>query len=263
MPGWFLPDDHTSPVFTAYNHIRRKYPEGGAPQLPPRAVIFCLGRGLPVLRERFDTEVFIEELQGFITHTPVLKVAGHGGVCFLHGGYGAPQAVATVESIHALGVGQVLLVGLCGVFAPDIQVGDVVLPPAILSEEGTSLHYKESPGFAQVGPPAGSCLGGFLQKGGFRVVEEGTVTTDAPYRQTFHKEELWRQQGCVGVDMEASAVVNLCNYYGMGSTVALMASDKHPLHEGDKPWKWGSQDFAARRDSFIEACIAYSLQGLS
>lgn len=260
MPNWFFPADNTSPVFTAENHLRRKYPEGQAPQLPPRAVIFCLGRGLPVLRERFDTEVFMEELQGFITHTPVLTVPGHEGVCFLHGGYGAPQAVTTVESIHALGVREVLLVGLCGAFAPDIQVGDVLLPPAILSEEGTSLHYMEEPGFARVEPPESPLpLAGCLRGKGFTVLERNTVTTDAPYRQTFHKEALWRKRGCAGVDMEASAVVTLCNYYNMKSTVALMASDKHPTCQDDKPWKWGSENYNARRDDFIEACIAYSL----
>jgi len=258
---WYAPEDATSPVFTPEGHIRRKYPEGQEPRLPPKAVMFCLGRGLPVLRERFSTEALLEELAGFITHTPVLQVSGHGGVCFLHGGYGAPQAATTVESIRTLGVREVLLVGLCGVFAAGIQVGDVLVPSKILSEEGTSLHYKEQPGFAQVGrPDASGGIEGWLRGKGFRVAEADTVNTDAPYRQTFRKEALWREKGCVGVDMEASAVANLCGYYGMLCTVALMASDKHPEYPGDRPWAWGSRDFAAMRDDFIEACICFSLQ---
>lgn len=261
MTDWYFPEDKTSPIFTAENHIRHKYPEGQCPHLPPKAVTFCLGKGLPVLKERFQTEAILEKLVGFITHTPVLKVRGHEDVCFLHGGYGAPQAATTMESLHALGVREVLLVGLCGVFAADAQVGDIVIPPEILSEEGTSLHYKEGPGFARIHrPEAAQPLEDFLRGKGFKVIEENTVTTDAPYRQTFHKESLWRQQGCVGVDMEASAVANLCGYYGMKCTVALMASDKHPLHEGDKPWEWGSLDFNALRDDFITACVEYSLQ---
>lgn len=260
MASWYFPEDKTSPVFTAYNHIRRKFPEGRVPKLPPRAVLFCLGRGLPVLRERFQTETLLEELTGFITHTPVYKVRGHDSVCFLHGGYGAPQATTTLESIRALGVEEILVVGLCGIFVPDLQVGDILLPKRILSEEGTSLHYKEELGFAQTSPPqAPRALADFLREKGFTAAERDTVTTDAPYRQTFHKEALWRGQGCAGVDMEASALVNLCAYYGMKSAVALMASDKHPVHEGDKPWAWGSLDFNGLRDDFIAACIAYSL----
>ena len=259
MTNWFFPEDSSSPVFTAEGHIRRKYPQGQAPQLPPKGVVFCLGKGLPVLRERFEIETLLEELPGFITHTPVYKVKGHDDVCFLHGGYGAPQAATTVESIHALGVQEITLIGLCGIFDAGLQVGDVVIPAEILSEEGASRHYMAEPGFAQVHSPAGPPLGDFLAGKGFQVASRNTVTTDAPYRQTFYKEALWREQGCVGVDMEASVVVNLCNYYGMKATVALMASDKHPVHEGDKPWKWGSLDFAAQRDSFIAACIEHSL----
>lgn len=261
MASWFFPEDKTKPVFDAYNHIRRKYPEGEMPQLPPKAVAFCLGKGLPVLRERFPTETILEELPGFITDSPVFKVRGHDGVCFLHGGYGAPQAATTVESLHALGVEEVILVGLCGAFAADLQVGDVVIPGQILSEEGASLHYIPEPGFAKPRRPGSPhTLESFLRGKGFRVVESDTVTTDAPYRQTFHKEALWRERGCAGVDMEASALVNLCAYYGMKSAVALMASDKHPVHEGDKPWAWGSLDFNGLRDDFIAACIEYTLQ---
>ncbi len=261
MTNWYFPEDKTSPVFTAYNHIRRKFPEGQMPKLPPKAVLFCLGKGLPVLRERFQTETILEELTGFITHTPVYKVQGHDSVCFLHGGYGAPQATTTLESIHAMGVEEILVVGLCGIFVPELQVGDILLPQRILSEEGTSLHYQEKPGFARINPPASSqSLKDFLLEKGFTAEERDTVTTDAPYRQTFHKEALWREQGCAGVDMEASALVNLCTYYGMKSTVALMASDKHPVQEGDKPWTWGSLDFNSLRDNFIAACIEYSLR---
>ncbi len=261
MANWYFPEDKTAPVFTAENHIRRHYPPGQCPQLPEKTVLFCLGKGLPVLQERFETETVLEKLTGFITHTPVYRVKGYGGVCFLHGGYGAPQAATTLESFHALGVREVLLVGLCGAFAEGLQVGDVVVPPSILSEEGTSRHYLEDPGFIPVPRPQGKpALEDFLRGKGFTVTEQDTVTTDAPYRQTFYKEALWRGQGCVGVDMEASAVMALCGYYGMKGTVALMASDKHPLHGGDKPWVWGSVDYNALRDDFSPPCNQNSLQ---
>ncbi len=32
------------------------------------------------------------------------------------------------------------------------------------------------------------------------------VSTDAVYRQTFYKENLWRDKGAVGVDMETAAL---------------------------------------------------------
>ena len=58
--------------------------------------------------------------------------------------------------------------------------------------------------------------------------------------------------------MEASAVAAVCAYYDMECTVALLVSDKHPLREGDAPWKWGSHTFPQRRDQFLAQCIAFA-----
>ena len=259
MP-WFFEDDHTRPVFTAEQHIHSKHGTGQA-ALPRRAVAFCLGRGLPVLRERFPARPVMEELPGFIAHSPVLAVDGCGSVCFVDGGRGAPQAVCTVEALHALGVEEVLVVGLCGAFGAEVQVCDVLLPGRLLIEEGASRHYFADPEFAELDSPWPRAeLAGELERRGFAVRLADTVTTDAPYRQTFYKEALWRRMGCAGVDMEASAIVSVCSYYGMKSAVALMASDKHPLAEDAPPWAWGSERFRERRDDFIEACIRLSLE---
>ena len=101
-----------------------------------------------------------------------------------------------------------------------------------------------------------------FQGAGLRVRRENTVTTDAVYRQTFYKEARWRSLGYAGVDMEASAAVSVCGYYGMGSAVALMASDKHPLEPGAPAWAWGNENFAEKRDRFLEAGIRLARDGL-
>lgn len=261
MP-WYFSEDRTPPVLSADRHVRSKHRGGEEAGLPPRAVVFCLGKGLPVLEENFSTRLLLESLPGFITHSKVLGVPGQDGVCFLHGGYGGPQIACTVETLHVLGVRELFLAGLCGGFGTDSRVGDVLLPEKIRSEDGVSRHYGEDPEFAAVnGPASAARLPAFFRGRGFRVKAENTVTTDAVYRQTFYKEALWREMGCSAVDMEAAALVNLCNYYGMKSTVALMVSDRHPLHEGDPPWAWGSDDFGALRDRFITSCVEFHLEG--
>lgn len=259
--NWFSPQDHSAPVIQPGKHIQSKYPDTEMPDLPQRAVVFCLGKGLPVLRERFKASQTMEQLPGFITHSPVYQVEGCPQACFLHGGYGAPQAACTVETLHALGVKSLLLVGLCGGFASELSVGEVLLPERLWSEEGTSFHYRQEEGFVEAPSLQGENLGKYLEKGGFSVRRLPTVTTDAPYRQTFEKEERWRELGCAAVDMEASAVAAVCAYYGMECTVALMVSDKHPLREEDPPWKWGSQSFSESRDRFIAQCAAFACGG--
>lgn len=257
---WFFEDDHTTPVFTAEQHSKSGHIAWEQAELPARAVVFCLGRGLPVLRERRETRLLMEALPGFIAHSPVFTLAGREDVCFLDGGRGAPQAASTIETIHALGVKEVLIVGLCGAFGEDISVCDVLLPRRLLVEEGASRHYSVDPVHAVPDSPWPlEDFAGFLTEKGFSVKSRDVVTTDAVYRQTYYKEARWREMGFAGVDMESSAIVSICNYYGMKSAAALMASDKHPLTPDSPPWNWGNLDFRARRDDFIEACIQWAL----
>lgn len=120
---WFSPQDHSAPVIHPEKHAQSKYPGQPLPALPRQAVVFCLGKGLPLLQERFAPFLALDQLPGFITHSPVYQVEGAPHTCFLHGGYGAPQAACTVETLHALGVRELLLVGLCGGFSPQLRWG--------------------------------------------------------------------------------------------------------------------------------------------
>ena len=256
--SWYTPGE---PILSPGKQIESKYPGMKIPVLPARAVVFCLGKGMPVLKEHYSCHQLMEKLPGFITHSEVLGIKDNPDVCFLHGGYAAPQIACTVETLHVLGMKEVFLVGLCGGFAPHLSVGDVILPDKVWSEEGTSRHYLEDPGFAQVTPPFPfDTLASFFQKKGFQVFREPTVTADAVYRQTFGKEQFWRDIGCVAVDMEASALVNLCNLYGIRNAVALMVSDKHPLSENDPSWQWGNANYGDLLIRYILDCIAFSTE---
>ena len=58
------------------------------------------------------------------------------------------------------------------------------------------------------------------------------------YRQTFRKEQLWRERGAVGVDMETSAVFSVSQYLGLRAAALLMASDLHPSSPDAPKWQW-------------------------
>ena len=93
-----------------------------------------------------------------------------------------------METLHALGVQEVLLVGLCGGFAPQLSVGDVLLPEQLWSEGGTSLHYRQAEGFGDVPSVQGKALGLCLEGAGFPVRRLPPVSTDAPHREPFWEE---------------------------------------------------------------------------
>ena len=255
---WYYPEDKTEPVITAARQIVSKYGSDGWRKLPPKAVVFCMGKGLPILEANFSTEQLLETLPGFISHSKVLGLRGQDQVCYVHGGYGSPQITCTVETLCAMGVEEFLLIGLCGVFGEGIQVGDVLLPEKIWSEEGASRHYVQNPGFAKVNSSEDAeRLTAFFSARGLAVRRANTVTTDAVFRQTYFKETLWREMGCVGVDMEASAFVNVCNYYGKKNTVLLLASDKHPLSPEEPAWECGGERFGELTERFVCAGITY------
>ena len=184
---WFSPEDKSAPVFTARKMVNNKFDLQNFPGLPPKAVLFCLGKGLPLLEERFPCETLMDPLNCFINTTKALTVQGHPGVCFVHGGRGAPATANTVEVLHALGVKEFLLVGLCGGFGEDLQVGDVLAPRQILSEEGASRHYRAESGFVPVtGPGDPLRREKFFASRGIGLKYLDTVSTDAVYRQTFY-----------------------------------------------------------------------------
>lgn len=123
---------------------------------------------------------------------------------------------------------------MIGGFAEDIHVGDIVIPDRAFVEEGTSLHYYEKIEYSTPSVGLFSNLVDYIPN--HRVAS--IVSTDAVFRQTFFKEQLWRDKGCVGVDMETSALLSVGKYLGLEVASVLIVSDKHPICEEQEVWEW-------------------------
>ena len=100
-------------------------------------------------------------------------------------------------------------------------------------EEGTSLHYYPS---IEASYPCEEMLDAAVSA--LQIHRYPIVSTDAVYRQTFCKEQLWRGKGAVGVDMETSAVFSVAQYLGIKAVALLMVSDIHPMKPGEPKWEW-------------------------
>ena len=154
-------------------------------------------------------------------------------LCFLDGGRGAPQAVDTVETLAALGVKNIIAVGMCGAYDENVCVGEIIAPQKAFVEEGTSLHYYES---IEASYPNGDLLE--MATALLCIRNDPIVSSDAVYRQTFNKEQMWRNKGAVGVDMETSAVFSVSQYLGLKAVALLMVSDIHPIKPDAPKWEW-------------------------
>lgn len=250
---WKFADDHTRPVITAQENIFNAH-HAGELTLPQTAVMFFLHGGIEFMQENFHTVILTEEFPRFLGPCPIYQVKEHNQLCFLEGGTAAPQAVDTLETLHALGVRNVIAIGLFGAFGMDIQSGDIIIPRKALVEEGTSLHYYEE--IEQSEPDKEL----FMQaartiKGACQGV---IVSTDAIYRQTFYKESMWRRKGAVGVDMETSALYSVGKYLGMRVVSILIGSDQHPKSEVAPRWQWSLTKTA--RYEFFWRCMEFALK---
>lgn len=138
---------------------------------------------------------------------------------------GAPQAVMALEKLIALGVKNFIAVGWCGSLQKSVRVGDVVLPTAAISEEGTSGHYPVSVTDPGPSPQLLALFRDALCQEKLEVHEGRVWSTDAPYRETVGKVVAYGAQGVLAVDMEASALLTVAIYRGIRLAMALIVSD--------------------------------------
>ncbi len=228
---WKYPDDDSRAILTAQQNIESIHGSGQQLRLPRTALVFFMSRGVEYLIEHHACKLLTEKLPRFLQGGPVYSL--NDKICFLDGGRGAPQAADSVETLAALGIENVIAVGMCGAFSEGLQAGDILVPPLAFSEEGTSRHYYEQPvSFA----PSREVYTRLCMIPDCKNLP--IVSTDGVYRQTFYKEALWREKGAAAVDMETSAVLGVAQYLGISAAAVLMVSDCHPLYDGAPVWKW-------------------------
>ncbi len=96
-------DDLTQPVITAGNHIAGCHRRSNL-KLSETALLFYMNGGIEFLTKNYNTECLTERFPRFLNACPVYRIKGHNNLCFLNGGYGAPQSADTVETLNVLGV---------------------------------------------------------------------------------------------------------------------------------------------------------------
>ena len=104
--------------------------------------------GEKFVKSHYRTKLLTKSFPRFLASCPIYQIKGHN-ICFLDGGRGAPQAVDTLETLAALGVKNVITVGMFGAFSEKIESGDIVIPNKAFIEEGTSLHYYSKIDYSQ------------------------------------------------------------------------------------------------------------------
>jgi uridine phosphorylase len=217
---------------------------------PQRAVMCWFGN---VVKER---TVGIEPVHNvpFEHGDHAISVVQHHGVdvALVSPGVGAPAAVTSLEILMTLGATNVIGCGGAGIIRAGFDVGHVIVPTGAIRDEGTSYHYAPADAVVAPHPRALAAIDQVLTEAGVPHDRGLTWTTDAFFRETPAKVERRRQQGCITVEMEASAMFAAAAFRGAVYAQLLYAGDDVSAAEWDHR-DWEKQSSA--RDRLLDLAL--------
>lgn len=157
---------------------------------------------------------------------PIWAIEHHGrSLAVLHPGVGAPLAAGFMEEAIALGAGVIVAVGGAGALVPDLVLGHAVVVDSAVRDEGTSFHYLAPSRVVHADPSGVAAIETTLSEAGVPFVTGRTWTTDGFYRETRDRARRRVAEGCLTVDMEASAFMAVARYRGVRFAQLLYAGD--------------------------------------
>ena len=209
----------------------------------------------------------VEELSGRQDARPVCRLHSEMGPASLweiehrgvrlgvfHPGVGAPLAGAMLEQVIARGVRGVIACGAAGALVPELVMGHAVILTGAVRDEGTSFHYLPAGRVVWADPgPAGS-LADALSAAGVETAHGLSWSMDAIYRETRARVSRRVEEGCLVVEMEASALMAIARYRSIPFGEVVMAGDSL----ADREWQhrgWMTAK-SARRQLFASAADA-------
>lgn len=138
---------------------------------------------------------------------------------------GAAGCVCDTELLIASGIKKIVAFGTCGRLDKKIAQNTIILPTSAYREEGTSYHYLPDEDEIEVDEDALKITEEEFKENNFTTLKGKVWTTDAVYRETFGKVKLMKENGCVGVEMELSALLALAKYRNIKFTEFLIGED--------------------------------------
>lgn len=144
---------------------------------------------------------------------PVYRTVYQGMEVALFMSYvGAAGCVGLIEDIFAMGTEKLVLFGTCGVMDAAIQDCSIIIPNRAVRDEGTSYHYAPASDEIEANPKYIDTFVHILEQYGCKYHIGKTWSNDGFYRETRSKVARRKEQGCICVDMECSAVAALAQF---------------------------------------------------
>lgn len=203
------------------------------PDIPPVAVT-CFSR---VTFDRLVNELNGQEIgrTGMANVTvPIYKVTyNEMEYALFNSPVGAPSCIAIHEDLYAMGVEKMVVFGTCGVLKKEIEDCSIIIPKSAVRDEGTSYHYAPSSDEIKINKKYQDQFIDLLKSHNTSFTRGKVWTTDACYRETRKKVAKRKEQGCIAVDMECSAITALADFRGKEVFQFFYAADNLDNEEWD------------------------------
>ena len=145
-------------------------------------------------------------------------------ICLYKTIQGAPTAVACLEdSREIIDTNKYIAFGGSGCLNKEIARGKITVPTEAYRDEGTSYHYIEPSDYITI--KNYKKVAEFMETKNLPYVLGKTWTTDSIYRETEGNMEKRKNDGCISVEMECSALQAVCDFRNIELYYFLSSGD--------------------------------------
>ena len=141
-------------------------------------------------------------------------------------GMGCPSASIVTEELIQLGAKNLLRVGTCGGYDPELRLGDLIVATSATAQDGTVSSITQGVPYA---PAAHFDLvhaaHHAAEAAGRRTFVGPIVSSDLFYDPTEKPAELWGNLGVLAVEMEAAAIFTIAAIKRVRAGCLLTVSD--------------------------------------
>jgi uridine phosphorylase len=209
----------------------------------PHRWVLCFFQDVLGDLEKNGTLRPVAHLRSEMGPNPVYLLEQDGArLMVMHPGVGAPLAVGFMEEAIAAGGRNFIACGGCGVLDREIAVGHPVVITSAVRDEGTSYHYLPPSRELSASPAAVDALEAVLRGHNVNYRLGKSWTTDAIYRETPARRAKRHEEGCLVVEMEASAFFALAQFRGVTCGQLVYGGDLV------SPEGWDYRDWIKRGD---------------